>query len=241
MGKPPKISFYVHNFWQTLTINWQNLCIKWKKMKVRKEKRDIGKAMWVLLSRPFYWKMYQGQECKSLGCCNWLKSHQNKVCELGVNNPSLKNTVLPSFNPSYNTLLRYLFLLRHIKRDYCLYETIPGRYLSSSGTFVTQSKTKSDLTCSCHCFYFRLSIMGFCFSLGCFFFPPWRFEHGAQIATRMEKLQSWLKLNNTEDLLVWLPSSSNFYRTPTAMWLWCDLPVQHSHTSQSCFISPAKQ
>lgn len=198
--------------------------------------------MRVLLSWPFYGKMYQGQECKSLGCCNWLKSRQNKVCELGVNNPSLKNTVLPSFNPSYNTSLRYLFLLRHIKRDYCLYEIIPGRYLSSSRTFVTQSKTKSDLTCSCHCFYFRLSILGFCFSSGVFFFfPPWRSEHWAQIETRMEKLQSWLKLNDTEDLLVWLPSSSNFYRTPTAMWLWYDLPVQHSHTSQSCFISPAKQ
>lgn len=37
--------------------------------------------------------------------------------------------------------------------------------------------------------------------------------------------------------MVWLPSSSNFYNTPTVMWLWYDSPVQHSHTSQSCLIS----
>lgn len=71
-----------------------------------------------------------------------------------MNNSTLINTVLPSFNPSYNTLLRYLFH-EHIKRDYCLHEIIPERDLSSSGTIVTQNKNKSDLTCSCHCFYFR--------------------------------------------------------------------------------------
>lgn len=64
----------------------------------------------------------------------------------------------------------------------------------------------------------------------------------------MEKLQSQLKLNDTKDLLVWLLSSNNFYPNPTVMWLWYDLPVQHSHTlpraassappsSRSCCLS----
>lgn len=78
-------------------------------------------------------------------------------------------------------------------------------------------------------FLFQTGSSGILLFFGIFFFPS-ELEHWAQIGTRMEKLQSQLKLNNTEDLLVWLPSSNNFYPIPTVMWLWYDLPVQHSHT-----------
>lgn len=118
----------------------------------------------MLLSWQFYWKMHRsGKECKSPGCCYWLKSHLKKVCEHKT--PVLCTVLFPLY-ASHNTSQRYLFH-QHINRDYCLDEIIPGRFLLSSGTFVIRRDNKSDLIS----FYFRLGLGGFCFSLGVFFFP----------------------------------------------------------------------